>query len=257
MRLDSAVFERGLAKSRSRAADDIREGYVLVNGKVVTKPSYPIDDGDEITLPDGGHLKYVSRGALKLEAALDSFSVDVAGAVGADIGASTGGFTDCLLKRGAARVYAVDCGTDQLDMSLRSDPRVVSIENFNARELTTSTFGEYVDIAVMDLSFISQTLVLPAVAQVVKDGGKIVSLVKPQFECGRAALSKGGIVKKAADHIAALRRVAECAKAIGLTVAGAVVSPILGGDGNKEYLMYFIKNDGDAVCIDFEELVRR
>lgn len=257
MRLDAAVFERGLSKSRSRAADDIRAGCVLVNGLIITKPSYAVSDSDEITLPDGGHLKYVSRGALKLEAALDSFAIDVSGVVGADIGASTGGFTDCLLKRGAVRVYAVDCGTDQLDISLRSDPRVISIENFNARELTAHTFGEYVDIAVMDLSFISQTLVLPAVAQVVKDGGKVVSLVKPQFECGRAALSKGGIVKKASDHIAALRRVTECADAIGLAVAGAIVSPILGGDGNKEYLMYFIKNGGSAVYVDFKELVRR
>lgn len=257
MRLDAAVFERGLAKSRSRAADDIRAGCVLVNGLVVTKPSYAVSDSDEITLPDGGHLKYVSRGALKLEAALDSFAIDVSGAVGADIGASTGGFTDCLLKRGAVRVYAVDCGTDQLDISLRSDPRVISIENFNARELTAYTFGEYVDIAVMDLSFISQTLVLPAVAQVVKDGGKVVSLVKPQFECGRAALSKGGIVKKVSDHIVALQRIMECADATGLAVAGATVSPILGGDGNKEYLMHFIKNGGSAVYVDFEELVRR
>ena len=257
MRLDFAVFERGLAKSRSRAADDIRLGCVLVNGSVVTKPSYAVSDIDEITMPDGGYLKYVSRGALKLEAALDSFAIDVTGIVGADIGASTGGFTDCLLKRGASLVYAVDCGTDQLDESLRGDSRVVSIENFNARELTADALGECVDIAVMDLSFISQTLVLPAVAQVVKDGGKVVSLVKPQFECGRAALSKGGIVKKASDHLTALYRVTECARTLGLAAAGADVSPILGGDGNREYLLYFIKNGRCYVHIDFEELVRR
>jgi 23S rRNA (cytidine1920-2'-O)/16S rRNA (cytidine1409-2'-O)-methyltransferase len=208
-------------------------------------------------MPKGGHLKYVSRGALKLESALDSFSIDVGGAVAADIGASTGGFTDCLLKRGATRVYAVDCGTDQLDQTLWQDSRVVSIENFNARELTVDTIGEYVDIAVMDLSFISQTLVLPSVASVVRRGGAVVSLVKPQFECGRNALSKGGIVKEKSDHLSALRRVKNCAETLDLAAMGAAVSPILGGDGNREYLIYFVKNGGKAVHMDFEELVRR
>lgn len=256
-RLDVLLVQEGLAQSREKAKAVIMSGCVYVNDQKEDKAGAMFDASKARIEVRGNTLRYVSRGGLKLEKAIERFGIGLAGAVCMDIGASTGGFTDCLLKRGAVRVYAVDCGTDQLDISLRSDPRVISIENFNARELTAYTFGEYVDIAVMDLSFISQTLVLPAVAQVVKDGGKVVSLVKPQFECGRAALSKGGIVKKVSDHIVALQRIMECADATGLAVAGATVSPILGGDGNKEYLMHFIKNGGSAVYVDFEELVRR
>ena len=197
--------------------------------------------------------KFVSRGGLKLEAALESFGIDVTGFTALDIGASTGGFTDCLLSRGASFVTAVDSGKGQLDPSLISDKRVRNIEKYNARELSADILPGCVDIVVMDVSFISQTLIIPSVVSVMKPDGYFVSLIKPQFEAGRAAVGKGGIVKSAEARLAAVTRVISSASEVGLLCTGLIVSPITGGDGNKEYLSCFVKN-GEAV--DYETIKR-
>jgi 23S rRNA (cytidine1920-2'-O)/16S rRNA (cytidine1409-2'-O)-methyltransferase len=178
---------------------------------------------------------------MKLEAALDAFGINVSRKKAVDVGASTGGFTDCLLKRGATVVYSVDSGVGQLHESLRSDPRVVCIEQFNARNLDRSVTDGECDIAVADVSFISQTYIIPNVADVLRDGGEFISLVKPQFEAGRSALGKGGIVTSGAYRYLAAKRVIECGIENGLDPVGFIRSPIEGGDGNKEYLVRFIK----------------
>lgn len=237
MRLDVFLASSGQAKSRSRAQELIGGGFVTVGGVVVTKPSHIVTDTDEVKVTGEEH-GFVGRGGMKLDGALDRFGINVNGFVCADIGASTGGFTDCLLKRGAARVYAVDSGKDQLDESLRADPRVTNLEGVNARSLTREIILEPCDIAVADLSFISQTLVLESIKGILRDGGAAVTLIKPQFECGRAALNKNGIVRDKKQHVFALRKVLSSAAGIGLMPVGIMRSPIKGGDGNTEFLMY-------------------
>ena len=185
------------------------------------------------------HTEYVSRGGHKLAAALDAFLLDVRGLCAADLGASSGGFCDCLLQRGAAKIYAVDCGSGQLAKKLREDARIVSMENTNARTLDENSFGEKVDLCVMDLSFISQTLIFPAVCRILKPHGLVVSLIKPQFEVGRALVGKNGIVKSEKARLAACGRVCENAAGFGLVSRGVIPSPITGGDGNVEYLCVF------------------
>lgn len=248
MRLDVSLANTGLAKSRSRAAQLISGGFVSVNGKIITKSSYDVAETDEIRLLGEEH-RYVGRGGMKLEGALDRFSVDVSGLICADVGASTGGFTDCLLQRGAAHVYAIDSGHDQLDPKLRNDNRVTSLEGCNARYLTVDQLGESCRCAVSDLSFISQTLVLPAISGILTDGAVYIALIKPQFECGREAVGRGGIVKNPKQHIAAIRRVLTCAAETGLAPRGIMKSPITGGDGNTEFLMYAVKH-GTASVFD-------
>ena len=239
MRADVYLFEKGLSKSRSAAQVLIKSGAVYVNGSVIIKPSEQIGDGDKVEIK-GERPKYVSRGGYKLEAALDTFGVDVKGFVCADIGASTGGFTDCLLQRSAAKVYAIEGGRDQLDTSLQNDPRVVSIEGLNARELTYAHINEPCDIAVIDVSFISQTLIIPNIVKILKTGGIFVSLIKPQFEAGREGIGKNGIAKPEYRKSACDRVISFCVDA-GFEHKGLAVSPIKGGDGNTEYLSYFIK----------------
>lgn len=246
MRIDAYLAEKGLAKSRSFAKTLLCDGYVTVNGREVRKPSFEVTDSDDVCVT-GKPYSYVSRGGLKLEGALEAFKVDVSGAVCVDIGASSGGFTDCLLKRGAVRVFAVDSGSDQLDPSLRCDERVVNIENFNARSLTAEDLREKCDIAVTDVSFISQTLIIPAVVNVLKDDGVFVSLIKPQFECGREGLGKGGIVKSRTVMADAVNKVIDCANKNGLSCIGLIRSPIQGGDGNTEFLMYCRRNTEPSV----------
>ena len=241
MRLDVYLANSGLAKSRSRAAQLISGGFVSVNGKIITKSSYDTAETDEILLLGEEH-RFVGRGGMKLEGALARFSVDVNGFVCADIGASTGGFTDCLLQCGAAHVYAVDSGHDQLDPRLAEDERVTNLEGCNARYLTVGQLGEFCDCAVSDLSFISQTLVLSVVSSILKDNAVYIALIKPQFECGREAVGRGGLVKDKKQHIAAIRRVVSCAMENNLAPCGIMKSPIAGGDGNTEFLMYAIKN---------------
>lgn len=252
MRLDAFLAAKELAKSRSFAKTLIDQGFVEVNGKVIKKASYEVCDSDSV-LVTGEPYSFVSRGGVKLQGALDAFGIDVSGMCAVDIGASSGGFTDCLLKRGADKVYAVDSGSGQLDSCLCNDPRVVNIENYNARFLKVEDLGAVCDIAVTDVSFISQTLIIPAAAGVLSESGIFVSLIKPQFECGKSGLGKGGIVKSKKTMAEAVKRVIDCADLNGLGCKGLIRSPIFGGDGNTEFLMYCVK--GESSCIT-EQIIK-
>ncbi len=220
--------------SRERAKRLILAGSVRVNGTVVNKPAFEIERG-ELTVEEE---RFVGRGGEKLEGALRAFSVDPAGMRVIDIGASTGGFTHCLLLHGAAHVTALDAGCDQLHPKLLADARVTNLEKYNARELSREDVGEF-DLAVMDVSFISQTYILPRLPLVLKPTGRAITLIKPQFEAGRAALNKKGLVKDARDRLLAVRRVLQSAREAGLVPQGLIRSPITGGDGNIEYLALF------------------
>lgn len=245
MRLDVYLTENGFAESRQRAKIMIAGSCVTLNGKLATKPSAEVREGDWVEV-SGDPIGYVSRGALKLKAAFEAFELSADSKIAADIGASTGGFTEYLLKQGAARVYAVDAGTNQLAAKLRADVRVVPMEKYNARNLVLNDFDGGVDLAVMDVSFISQTLILPALVGILKEQAFFVSLIKPQFEAGRDAIGKGGIVKNSASRAMAIKKVIDCAAANALSFCGLAVSPILGGDGNTEYLACFSK--GGAIA---------
>lgn len=256
MRADLYLYAFGHAPSRKKAQDLIDAGAVSVDGQTVKKASAIINEEVPHEVSVEQIFKYVSRGGMKLEAALDAFKINVNRKKAVDIGASTGGFTDCLLKRGAARVYSVDTGVGQLHEKLRSDSRVVCIEKFNARELTETVTEGLCDIAVEDVSFISQTYIIPNVSAVLKEGGEFVSLIKPQFEAGRSALGKGGIVHSSAYRCLAVTRVLECAYENGFDCVGLIPSPIEGGDGNKEYLAYFIKRQRLAPKIPASRIKR-
>lgn len=236
MRIDKYLFDKGLAKSRTHARELVVSGLVCSDGKAVTKPSFDVDDGSEVTVT-GEICPYVSRGGLKLESALDLFEIGVEGSIALDIGASTGGFTDVLLRRGAAKVYAVDSGHGQLARSLLQDERVVSMEGFNARNLSPDDLGSSVSVAVCDVSFISQTLIHQAAYDCLCEGGVFIGLVKPQFECTKEALSKGGIIKEDRYRISASEKVFSSLCNRGFSIVGFAPSPITGGDGNTEYLI--------------------
>lgn len=242
MRLDLYLAENGYAKSRSEAQRLIREGKVTVDGTVCRAAAKAVSRDSEITV-DRTDCRYVSRGGLKLETALNAFSIEVTGRVCLDIGASTGGFTDCLLQHGAKCVYAVENGHGQLDPTLLATDRVVSYEHYHAKNLDPADFPEPVTLAAMDVSFISQTLILPAVYRTITPGGILISLIKPQFEAGRDAVGHGGIVKTKAARDAAVQKVLRCAEEIGFSLHEVIPSPITGGDGNLEYLTYFVKGD--------------
>jgi len=234
-RLDVVLVARGLAESREKAQALIMAGSVIVAGQKAAKPGQMVeaDAAIEVAAPP----RYVSRGGLKLEAALRDFGVDPAGLVCLDVGASTGGFTDCLLRHGALRVHAIDVGTNQLDWRIRSDPRVRSQENLNARELTLDDLGERVDLLVCDVSFISVTLILPAIVPLLAANGRMIILVKPQFEVGKGLVGRGGIVRDPALHDQACARVRNAVTARGFET-GLMPSPILGTAGNREFLLY-------------------
>lgn len=249
MRLDLFLYQSGKAKSRTRAAELISKGCVEVCGKVVTKPSADIDDNETDIIVREEHC-YVGRGGMKLEGALKRFNIDVSGMNCADIGASTGGFTDCLLKNGAAHVYAIDAGHGQLDEKLINDPRVTNIEGCNARYIDENTIPDKCTLAVCDLSFISQTLVIPAVTKILAERSLFISLIKPQFECGREALGKNGIVKDKKQHTAAIRKVVSCLRDNGLNPQKIMKSPIKGGDGNTEFLILASAADIDRLTED-------
>lgn len=236
-RLDVALVERGLVDTRARAKAVIMAGTVYVAGERVDKAGALVKDDAEIVLK-GETLKYVSRGGFKLEAALDAFGVDAAGKTAVDVGSSTGGFTDCLLQRGASKVYAIDAGRGQLDWKLRNDPRVVSMEKFNARYLKPEDIGgEPVGIVVIDVSFISLTKIIPPAAGVLAPGGVLVALIKPQFEVGKGEVGKGGIVRDEAKRKEVVDKITAFASGLGLEVRGVIESPITGADGNVEYLI--------------------
>ena len=238
MRADLFLCLTGQAKSRTQAQEMIKLGTVFCGEAAVTKPSWPVPEGETLTVT-GYEKKYVSRAGLKLEAALDRFGINAEGRTALDIGASTGGFTDCLLSRGAARVYAVDVGHGQLDGKLASDPRVVSMEGVNARELSSSIKIIAADIVTMDVSFISQTHIIPEIVPFCSGNTVFVSLIKPQFESGKENVGRGGIVRDPVAHRNAVERVLECAVREGFFPMGAMKSPIPGGDGNTEFLAAF------------------
>jgi 23S rRNA (cytidine1920-2'-O)/16S rRNA (cytidine1409-2'-O)-methyltransferase len=232
-RLDVVLVTRGLAESRTAAQKLILAGQVFVGENRADKPGMPVVADAPVHIRQG--LPFVSRGGSKLQAALDAFALQVTGLVCADVGASTGGFTDCLLQRGAARVYAIDVGYGQLDWKLRRDPRVIVLERTNARYLIS--LPEPIDLVTIDASFISLTLILPAVTGWLKAEGQIVALVKPQFEAGRDQVGKGGVVRDTAVHADVVRRVLSWANEQGLTPLGAIRSPITGPAGNVEFLI--------------------
>jgi 23S rRNA (cytidine1920-2'-O)/16S rRNA (cytidine1409-2'-O)-methyltransferase len=244
LRLDKLIVERGLATSRERAQAQILAGKVLVNGQKIEKAGTAVNLDCEVRLL-GEDLKYVGRGGLKLEKALEHWHIDVAGKVCLDVGASTGGFTDCLLQHGAVRVIAVDTGHGQIDFRLRQDPRVRLLEKTNARYLTREQLGETVDLVVMDVSFISAALVLPAVfasafpeSPAERRGRQAVVLVKPQFEVGRRQVGKGGIVRDVAAQTAAVEKIRAALMALKCAHIDVIESPILGAEGNREFLLY-------------------
>jgi 23S rRNA (cytidine1920-2'-O)/16S rRNA (cytidine1409-2'-O)-methyltransferase len=244
LRLDKLLVERGLAASRERAQALILGGKVLVDGQKIEKAGTQVEREAAIRLL-GEDLKYVSRGGLKLERALEHWKIDVAGQTCLDVGASTGGFTDCLLQHGAARVIAIDTGYGQLEFSLRQDTRVRLLEKTNARYLTRDVVGETIDFIAMDVAFISATLVLPAVVNAAwlessgeRRGKQIVVLVKPQFEAGKEHVGKGGIVRDEAVQWAAVERVRSAFVSLGVVKTDVIESPILGAEGNREFLLY-------------------
>ena len=241
MRLDVFLAEKGFVRSRTEAKQLIEAGAVTANGRVLDKPAMAVDGLEESIVLDRSARKYASRGGTKLEGALSAFCLSVHGVRAIDIGASSGGFTDCLLQNGAASVIALDSGRDQLVEELRRDARVHVIEGYNARYLAREDLPYIPNFAVMDVSFISATYIIPAVYNVLAEGSHFVCLVKPQFEVGRAAIGKGGIVKDARAREAALSSVVEFAERIGFVSCGAILSPIKGGDGNVEYLVHFQK----------------
>ncbi|MDI6775504.1 MAG: TlyA family RNA methyltransferase [Verrucomicrobiota bacterium] len=239
-RLDILLVERGLTESRAQAHQLILAGQVLVDGHALAKPGHKVRTDAAIEVKEG--LRYVSRGGLKLEAALDAFRIEVKARVCADIGASTGGFTDCLLQRGAARVCAIDVGKGLLHWKLRNDPRVTAIEGVNARYLEPARLPEKVSLAVVDVSFISLTKILPAVLGVMTEPGELVTLIKPQFEAGRKQVGKGGVVKDAAARQAVVDRIRDYGiNELGLDWGGVCESPIKGLAGNVEFLAYWRK----------------
>ena len=240
-RIDKLLVDRGLAESRTKAQAMIMSGVVLVNEQRVDKPSQLFDTDTSVRIKGGDDptSRYVGRGGLKLEAALREFQIDVADFVCLDVGASTGGFTDCLLQHGAKKVIAIDVGHNQIDWRLRNDPRVEVQEGVNARYLQPEDFNQQFDLVVIDVSFISVTKVLPAIVPLVQENGSIITLVKPQFEVGRGEVGSGGIVRDETKRLRAVEEVNNAATALGLKVVNVIESPIQGAEGNVEFLVHF------------------
>jgi 23S rRNA (cytidine1920-2'-O)/16S rRNA (cytidine1409-2'-O)-methyltransferase len=233
LRLDQLLVGKGLFASREQAQRAIMAGDVMIGTRIAAKSSELLDESAAVTVKPA--QKYVGRGGLKLEAALDHFNIDVAGKTALDIGASTGGFTDCILQRGAERVYAVDVGHGQLDWKIRNDPRVIVLEKVNARSLSHEHIPEPVDLCVIDVSFISLTLILPNAFELVAANGMILALIKPQFELRRCEVGKGGIVRDPALHQTAQDKIVAFVTGLGHVVRGIVPSAIKGADGNQEF----------------------
>ena len=245
-RIDKLLLQRGIAESRTKAQALVMSGVVLVDEKRVDKVSETFTPDAAIRIKgDSPEARYVSRGGLKLEKALDEFDVDPAGFECLDVGSSTGGFTDCLLQRGAERVICIDSGTNQLAWKIRSNTRVNVRENTNARFLKPEDFDTAFDLIVMDVSFISVTKILPALVPLLKTGGRIISLIKPQFEVGKGEVGKGGIVREAEKHERVVYDVNAAAESLGLRVGGVIDSPILGAEGNKEFLALYKLESAD------------
>lgn len=254
-RLDAALVQRGMAQSRQRAKQLIQDGQVSVDGTVRRKASFVVLDENEITL-SGSDIPYVGRGGLKLERALEQGRIDLHGLICLDIGASTGGFTDCMLQRGAARVYAVDVGHGQLAEALRQDSRVVNMEGTDIRHVTVEQLGSAVDFFSVDVSFISLRLVLPAAAELLRADGMAAVLIKPQFEAGRENIGKNGLVTSEKAHLRVLTEMLELFPSLGLSLQLLCPSPIRGGSGNAEYLAVLKKSDAPSVKPDAEAIVK-
>ena len=253
-RLDVLLVERGFAPTRQKAQAIIMAGSVFVAGQRVDKPGTAV--ANEAELEVRGHtLRYVSRGGLKLEKAMQTFPITLEGKTCADIGASTGGFTDCMLQNGARRVYAVDVGYGQLDWKLRSDERVVCLERTNARYLSTEQIPEPLDFASIDVSFISLKLIFPALYPLLREGGEIACLIKPQFEAGREKVGKKGVVRDPAVHLEVLQQFLRHAKENNFTVLGITYSPIRGPEGNIEYLGFLRKSDEPDAIPELSDVV--
>lgn len=238
-RLDLLVLDKGLAKSRQKSRSLIMAGCILVDDQPVDKPGTMVAE-TAIIVNRGPDLPFVSRGGLKLEQAIQSLDLDISGLVCLDVGASTGGFTDCLLQHDASRVYAIDVGYGQLDWKLRQDPRVIVIERSNIRHATTKTFPESFDLASIDVSFISLKIVVPVVKKFLKQNGKILALIKPQFEVGKDQVGKGGVVKDPVLHNSVITDLSGFFSDLGFMVGPVIPSPILGPKGNKEFIIYLI-----------------
>jgi 23S rRNA (cytidine1920-2'-O)/16S rRNA (cytidine1409-2'-O)-methyltransferase len=247
-RLDHLLVARGLARSRAQAQTLILAGRVVVEGLAAPKAGALVPEAARVTLKEPS--PFVSRGGEKLAGALDHFQVNPAGQVALDAGASTGGFTHVLLTRGAQKVYAVDVGYGQLDVGLRHNPRVVVLERLNIRHLPADAVPEPIDLATLDLSFISLTLVLPKIQELLRPGGAILALVKPQFEVGKGQVGKGGVVRDPQLQMAAVHRVAAAAADLGFKVSPAFPSPLKGPKGNQEYFLYLIRQDDSSESID-------
>ena len=240
-RIDKILVDLGLAESRTKAQALVMAGAVLVDEQRVSKPSENFDPTANIRIKPGAQSRYVSRGGLKLEGALNEFQIDVKGLICLDVGASTGGFTDCLLQHDAQKVVAVDVGHNQIDYKLRTDSRVEVREGINARYLQAEDFGEKFDLVTIDVAFISVTIVLPAIIPLLNHAGRIVTLIKPQFEVGKGQVGKGGIVKDPGQHQLVIAQVHGTAEELGLEVRGLIESPIQGADGNVEFLALYSK----------------
>jgi len=239
-RLDRLLVERGFAPSRQRAKALIMAGKVVVDENRVEKPGIQVRSGAQIRLK-GADCPFVSRGGLKLDRALEVFGIDPRGKKAIDVGASTGGFTDCLLQRGASKVFAVDVGYGQLAWKLQQDCRVVILERRNVRYLESREIGEPVDLIVVDTSFISVEKFLPRLCHMIKETGDIVVLIKPQFEVGKGEVEKGGVVRTPEKHMTVLERIQQGAKQIGLRTKGVMESPLRGTKGNREFFMHFVR----------------
>ena len=255
VRLDQLLYDRGYTESRERAKTTVMSGLVFVNGQRVDKPGTAVDPEAAIEVR-GEAIPFVSRGGFKLDKALKVFPVDPAGKACIDCGASTGDFTDVLLQHGAAKVYAVDVGYGQLAWKLRTDPRVVNLERTNLRYVTEEQIPELLDLAVMDVSFISIRLVLPAVRALLKPGADLICLIKPQFEAGREEVGKKGVVRDEAVHARVIRDILDFAPGIGLSVMGLDFSPIKGPEGNIEYICHLKNGVFEAAAIDVNAVVK-
>jgi len=256
-RLDLLLVQRGLAETREQARRLIMAGEVTVDGQVHDKPGHAVPQTAELAVR--APLPYVSRGGLKLAAALDDFAMDVGGLVAIDVGASTGGFTDCLLQRGAAKVYAIDVGYGQLAWKLQTDPRVVVLDRTNVRYLEALPGGELADLAVIDASFISLALVMPPSLRLLHPQGEVVALIKPQFEAGKDDVGKGGVVRDRRVHRRVLHESVEMAQGLGLIVGGLTISPAPGPAGNIEFLIWLQKPGAAAAApaIDVDAAIDR
>ena len=253
-RLDVLLFERGLAESRSKAQALIMAGIVYVDGQKVDKPGFSAEEDAAIEVR-GEACPYVSRGGLKLEKALRDFGVDPTDFVCSDSGASTGGFTDCLLQKGARKVFAIDVGYGQLAWKIRSDPRVVCMERTNIRNVTLSDLGEPLDLSVIDVSFISLKLVLPVIRELLKPEGQVLCLIKPQFEAGKEKVGKKGVVREKSVHLEVLQSFVQTAQDLGFAIKNLTFSPVKGPEGNIEFLGHLCKGACEDRLPDLAELV--